>query len=88
MLKRYWFKFVNISEAGLPLGVSAGCGVSAYDYNDATVLITEKIFKNNVLPTLEEVIEDIDVSTLDKGHVLPNMGDVTLRGIWFPLGYV
>jgi len=29
----------------------------------------------------------VDVSTLDHGHVLPNMEVVLLRGVWFPKGY-
>jgi hypothetical protein len=33
---------------------------------------------------VEHVVEDVDVSQLDAGHVLPNMGDPTLRGVWFP----
>jgi hypothetical protein len=24
---------------------------------------------------------------LDQRHVIPNMKDPTLRGVWFPLGY-
>jgi hypothetical protein len=31
-----------------------------------------------------EVIEDIDVQLLDKGHVVPNMGPVVFKGVWFP----
>jgi hypothetical protein len=27
------------------------------------------------------------VSTLDKGHVLPNMAAPNERGIWYPLGF-
>ena len=30
-----------------------------------------------------DIIEDVDVSTLDANHVLPP----NLRGVWFPLGY-
>jgi hypothetical protein len=32
-----------------------------------------------------EVIEDIDVRILDQGHVIPNMGVVTFKGIWYPI---
>jgi hypothetical protein len=34
-----------------------------------------------------EVIEDIDIATLDPKHVLPNMADPSQPGIWFPVGY-
>lgn len=33
------------------------------------------------------MIEDVDVSTLDPEHVLPNTGVPAARGIWFPLGH-
>ena len=39
------------------------------------------------LPTIAVLIEDVDVSTLDAGHVLPNMSPPVRRGVWFPLGY-
>jgi hypothetical protein len=32
-------------------------------------------------------MEDVDLSSLEQKHVLPNLGDVTARGIWFPQGY-
>ena len=28
--------------------------------------------------------EDVDLTTLDPNHVLPNIGNVTRRGVWFP----
>jgi hypothetical protein len=39
------------------------------------------------MPAVVQVVENVDVSTLDQKHVLPNIGDVTVRGVWFPLGY-
>jgi hypothetical protein len=32
-----------------------------------------------------KVIEDIDIRLLDQGHVIPNMGVVTFKGIWYPI---
>jgi hypothetical protein len=61
-----------------------GCGVTAYSYEDALVVLRERRFKNDLLPSIHKVIEDIDVSTLDPGHVLPNIGVPIWRGIWFP----
>jgi len=87
MIRRYWFEFSKLKKTSLPLGVSNGCGLSAYNYDDAIELLKEKVFENEELPLIENVSEDVDVSTLDSGHVLPNMGNVTVRGVWFPLGY-
>lgn len=87
-LIRYWFKFDISLEDSPPLGVIAGCGVSANNYDDAIDLIKKKIFKNDPLPEIVKYTENIDISTLDKNHVLPNMGNHFVRGIWYPLGYL
>jgi hypothetical protein len=87
MIKRFWFEFFRSQEKPLPMGVQHGCGLSAYNHDDAVELLKQKVFEGTELPTIENMVEDVDVSTLDNGHVLPNMGDVTIRGIWFPLGY-
>jgi hypothetical protein len=83
MLKRFWFKFSSLSLSSLNLG----CGVTAYDYNDALELLSDKIFIGREMPKIAEVIEDVDVSTLDKNHVIPNMEARVIRGVWFPKGY-
>jgi hypothetical protein len=31
-----------------------------------------------------EVVEDVDVRDLDQGHVVPNIGPVNFRGVWYP----
>jgi hypothetical protein len=35
------------------------------------------------VPQPARVVEDVDVSTLDAGHVLPNMRAPNERGVWF-----
>jgi hypothetical protein len=83
MLKRFWFKFNP-----LPLSrMNLGCGVTAYDYSDALKLLNEKLLVGNQMPNIAEVIEDVDISTLDQNHVIPNMEVPAVRGIWFPKGY-
>ncbi len=86
-LKRYWFDFKNLESNSMPIGTQHGCGISAYSYADAINLINEIVFEDTCIPHIAYIIEDIDVSTLDNNHVLNNMGDVTKRGVWFPLGY-
>lgn len=72
-LVRYWFK--------TKLGY--GIGVTAYSRADAEFLIESAnlLIDQDVI----EVIENIDIRTLDQGHVIPNMGPPNLRGIWFPM---
>ena len=82
LLRRYWFRFER-SEKPTPLNL--GCGVTAFDYEDALLLVREILFKSYDKQRITECIENPDVSQLDAGHVLPNLGDVTVRGIWFPL---
>ncbi|MEE4209717.1 MAG: hypothetical protein V2I43_10660 [Parvularcula sp.] len=83
---RYWFAFDFEIDDGSPFGLVMGCGVTAYDYKDAISILEEKVFHGPV-PKTKSVVENIDISTLDPGHVLPNMGLTIRRGVWFPLGY-
>lgn len=85
-LRRFWFRFAS-TATGLPPGLRWGCGVTAYDYDDAVSIIRTTIFGGGLLPPLGDVKEDVDVSQLDNGHVLPNMLPPSNRGIWFPMGY-
>jgi hypothetical protein len=82
-LHRCWFKFANLRKTD-PFNL--GCGVTAYDYDDAMNILRECVFHGTSLPPLESVIEDVDVSTLDAGHVLPNMDVPIFRDVWFPKG--
>lgn len=81
---RFWFEFEDTS---IPTGTLMGCGVTAYDFHDAISIVQNKIFGNNLLPRIKSVVENIDVSTLDSGHVQPNILPTIVRGIWFPVGY-
>ena len=83
MLKRFWFKFAPLSP---PDALNLGCGVTAYGEDDARNIVRESVFGQFSPRRIDSVIEDIDVSTLDAGHVRPNMGDPSAYGVWFPLG--
>lgn len=88
MLKRYWIEpDFSTYEEKIPMGCRMGIGVTAYTYEDALEIIKEKIFNNSSLPSILNVIENVDISNLDENQVLPNMNTPTIRGIWFPLGY-
>ena len=64
-----------------------GCGVTAHDEHDAIELVKARIFKTKPLPKISKMITDVDLSSLDAQHILPNMSPPNIRGIWFPLGY-
>lgn len=55
--------------------------------SDALLLVLERVFSGKALPPIIKIIEDVDISTLDKNHVLPNMQPPFARGIWFSMGY-
>jgi hypothetical protein len=81
MLHRYWLRF---ARSDTPSVLSMGCGITAYDEEDA-----KRLFEREVVPIfgrgeIVEIIQDIDVRTLDEGHVRPNMGAPSNRGVWFP----
>ena len=80
MLTRYWFKFVKSPFGNLNLG----CGITAYDLEDAHRFLREKVFPERGAQPIEAVVEDIDISTLEANHVRPNMGNPAVRGVWFP----
>lgn len=83
---KFWFDFGSERNT-LPIGVNRGCGVTAYNHDDAISILRELVFLEKEIPLIEKIVEDIDVSELDKDHVLVNMGDVLRRGVWYPLGY-
>lgn len=84
-LHRFWFRFDR--QPGTPASwTSLGCGVTAVDRGDAEKLLAASALVEGGLPTVREVVADVDVQTLDPGHVLPNMGDPSVRGVWFPAG--
>ena len=61
--------------------------MTAYNYDDALALLSQSIFKGKTMLPVKEVIEDVDISTLDQGHVIPNMEAPVWRGVWYPMGY-
>ena len=80
-LTRFWFEF-SVQPYSNPY-----FGVTAYNHEDALEQIKQRVFPLVELPTLKHYIEDIDVSTLDAGHILPNMYPPNYRGIWYPKGF-
>ena len=61
-----------------------GCGVTALDRDDAEQLLRMTIFGGEALPAVIDVVQDVDVRELDQGHVVLNVGDPSIRGVWFP----
>jgi hypothetical protein len=83
VLTRYWFEF-DRGETPPTRPERLGCGVTAFDREDALRLLARTAFANEEVPPVSRVTEDIDVQMLDEGHVLPNIGPPSERGVWFP----
>lgn len=77
-LRRYWIKFTSPA----PVGLTLGCGVTAFTEDDARALVSGEF--RQATPNIASIEADVDVSTLDSNHIVPNMGDCTERGIWYP----
>jgi hypothetical protein len=84
MLRRFWFKFAPLEN---PHPLNLGCGVTAMNLEDALRLLDDLVFSREGIVEVVEIVEDVDVSTLDPKHVLPNMRPAIFRGVWFPQCY-
>jgi hypothetical protein len=61
-LRRYWSTFEKFPAPTTP---NLGCGVTAYDLEEAMNLMRDRVF-NGTGPTVIDSEEDIDVSKLDR----------------------
>ena len=57
-------------------------GVSAYSLGDALELLAGAGYE--VDPESATVREGVRVGELDQNHVVPNMGVIVRRGVWYP----
>lgn len=65
-----------------PLSLRLGMGITGVDRGDAeSLLAASTLLAGQPLPVIREVV---DVRDLDQSHVVPNMGDPSIRGVWFP----
>lgn len=81
-MKRYWFIFNDCDDFNI---LNLGCGITAHNKEDALSIINNIVFPIYGELEISNIIEDIDINILDKGHILPNIGNVISRGVWFPL---
>ncbi len=83
-LKRFWIEFENAPKFS-PLGI--GMGITCENIRIALAMADTAIKNRGLVLNVRSIAEDIDVRTLDQTHVVPNMGVVSNRGVWFPMGY-
>jgi len=71
----YW---ITPSEDTLPYAI----GVTAFSLDDANKLIHDEGWDIEIQNA--QVIEGIDPADLDQGKIVPNMGPIVCRGVWYP----
>ena len=79
---RFWIEFEGDPFELTPL--TQGCGVTGIDLDDALALIRHDVLRGSPLPPIRKIVKDVDISTLDANHVLPNIGVPISRGVWYP----
>lgn len=79
-MQPYWITFEAVPQ---PTALNIGAGVTARSDSDARRIVNAA-FQAAKIATV--VVVD-GVASLEQGHVVPNMGSMNVRGVWFPLGY-
>lgn len=69
-----------MKRVGCPSPLNLGVGVTARSELDARAMIAS-CFPGAEIASITVIS---DVSELEAKHVLPNMGDHMVRGVWFP----
>lgn len=78
MMERFW---IDVASSSSPFVSRLGIGVTAGSENDARTIVADR-FGAKVTISHVRVIKDM--RSVDQHHVVPNMGNHFVRGIWFP----
>jgi hypothetical protein len=82
MLTRYWITFVPSDEMRAH-SLGLGAGVTALDHADALSLL-KAAFGRESLPTIQSISPDVSFDDLERDHVQKNLGNMAVRGVWYP----
>jgi hypothetical protein len=77
-MRPYWI----VTEPRLYPGTHSGVGITARSESDAREIYAQ-VFDDYILVSIEPVV---DMRDLDQNHVVPNMGNWFVRGVWYPRG--
>jgi hypothetical protein len=75
-----------MSEINSAEVLNIGCGITAWSEKDAVYLFEEFTNRSKSNRSIASIHEIISLDELDRKHVLPNIDNPELRGIWFPMG--
>ena len=79
LLTAYWIEFGPL--------LASQFGVTAYSFNDAISILKQKVFRKEEIPPVKTFTENIKFRDLDQNHVVPNIGAISERGIWYPINF-
>jgi hypothetical protein len=65
-----------------------GFGVTAFSLVDALHIIEDAGYDLPKDRSILRITEGIRVDDLDEHHIVPNMGPIVVRGMWFPFSKV
>lgn len=85
-LRRYWITLLPDAPITSGFFSPLGYGVTAWTEDDALALLGAALFSGATPSGIVKIVADIDVSTLDAGHILPNIDPPNWRGVWYPQG--
>lgn len=70
----------------LPQGENelTGYGVTAFSLRDALHILENAGYPLPENRSTLRIAENVRVEDLDEKHVIPNMGPIIVRGIWYP----
>ncbi|MFK8011470.1 MAG: hypothetical protein AB8B80_05480 [Marinicellaceae bacterium] len=83
-LKTYWITFPK--DNNLPFGL----GVTALSQEDAFELAEEQGIYWHKNANELHIQENVRISDLDQSNIVPNIGPMQFRGVWYPcqnIGY-
>jgi hypothetical protein len=80
LLETFWFTFPQ--DPWLPFGIG---GVTAYSEADARAMLEERGVSAWFTEAKEILVRrGVRIQDLDQSNVVPNIGPMHLRGVWYP----
>jgi hypothetical protein len=80
-MRPYWLMFDNLPQFS---GLGLGAGITAHSEQEACEIAAAN-FGNDIEVKSVSTINTAD--EIEQNHVRPNMGNLLIRGVWFPKGF-
>jgi hypothetical protein len=74
----FWIRFLGEPE------LQHSYGVTAYSLDDAIGLLQNQRLVGQDIERPIGVTANVRIEDLDPGHIVPNCGPMSFRGVWYP----